>query len=60
MKGKLKFISLNYVLPSDWTLDILKIGFKDTQLKTHARTNLDILISLLGKKKEVRAVILLQ
>jgi hypothetical protein len=39
-------------------LDILKIGLKHTQLKIHARTSSDFLISLLGKK-EVRAVILL-
>jgi hypothetical protein len=58
MKIKLKCIFLNYVLPSDRTLDILKIGLKHTQLKTHARTSSDFLISLLGKK-EVRAVILL-
>jgi hypothetical protein len=58
MKRKKNCIFLNYVLPSDRTLDILKIGLKHTQLKTHARTSSDFLISLLGKK-EVRAVILL-
>ena len=54
----LKVGSLDYVVPSDRTLDILKIGLKHTQLETHARISLDFLISLLGKKK-MRTVILL-